>query len=295
MTTVLLYLATVFVWGTSWYAIKLQVGADVAPEVSVAYRFGLASLCQFAWALAAHRPIRMTWTQHRAVLPLGALLFGVNLLLMYYATTTLSSGLVSVAFSIITVLNIVNNQLVLKTSSPPTVWVAAGLGLVGLGIVFRQDLTMLWNGAASAGTVAGIGFSLAGTYLASLGNIWAVKVQRAGVSILQANAWGMMYGAALIFGLALLKGDSLGIAMTAPYLGGLIYLALFASVAAFAMYLTLLNRIGPQRVAYVAVAFPVVALAISALLEDFQITWDTVIGGTVVLAGNFLVLRQPKT
>jgi len=47
-------------------------------------------------------------------------------------------------------------------------------------------------------------------------------------------------------------------------------------------------------VAYVAVAFPVVALAVSAMLEDFAITWDTVIGGAIVLAGNFLVLRRPK-
>ena len=293
-TTVLLYLATVFVWGTSWYAIKLQVGTDVAPEVSVAWRFALAALCQFAWALAVHRPLRMTWAQHRTVMPLAIFLFGANLMLIYYAETKLSSGLVAVTFSTITVLNIINGRLILQTRSTPIIWLSALLGLVGLGIVFRQDLMTLFGSATDNDALHGILLCLGGVYLASVGNVWAIKVQQAGISIIQANAWGMMYGAVLIFAVALLRGESLHIALTTPYVGALIYLTLFASIGGFSMYLTLLHRIGPERAGYVAVAFPVVALAMSAMLENFQITWETVIGGAIVLAGNFLVLRRPK-
>ena len=37
-----LYLAAVLIWGSTWFAIKFQLGV-VAPEVSLLYRFALAS------------------------------------------------------------------------------------------------------------------------------------------------------------------------------------------------------------------------------------------------------------
>ena len=42
MPTSLLYLLTVLIWGTSWFAITLQTGV-VPVELSIAYRFLLAA------------------------------------------------------------------------------------------------------------------------------------------------------------------------------------------------------------------------------------------------------------
>ncbi len=39
-----LFLTSTLIWGSTWLAITYQLGV-VAPEVSVAYRFALASLC----------------------------------------------------------------------------------------------------------------------------------------------------------------------------------------------------------------------------------------------------------
>ena len=36
-----LYLTTVLIWGSTWLAIKFQLGV-VAPEVSLVYRFAIA-------------------------------------------------------------------------------------------------------------------------------------------------------------------------------------------------------------------------------------------------------------
>ena len=47
LPTWLLFLVPSFIWGTTWLTIKFQLGI-VAPEVSVVYRFGLASLVLFA-------------------------------------------------------------------------------------------------------------------------------------------------------------------------------------------------------------------------------------------------------
>ena len=47
----LLYVLVVLIWGSTWIAIKYQVG-PVAPEYSVAYRFLLAAVIMFATSLA---------------------------------------------------------------------------------------------------------------------------------------------------------------------------------------------------------------------------------------------------
>ena len=45
-----LYLLTVLIWGTTWIALKWQLGV-VAIPVSIVYRFGLAALVLFVLLL----------------------------------------------------------------------------------------------------------------------------------------------------------------------------------------------------------------------------------------------------
>ncbi|MBL0714537.1 MAG: EamA family transporter [Desulfosarcina sp.] len=55
MITVLLYMAVVLIWGSTWLAVKFQIGV-VPPEASVAYRIGIAAVFMFAWALVRRLP-----------------------------------------------------------------------------------------------------------------------------------------------------------------------------------------------------------------------------------------------
>ncbi len=52
MSNALLYVITVLVWGTTWFAIEFQLGV-VAPEVSIVYRYVGASLLLSAGATCA--------------------------------------------------------------------------------------------------------------------------------------------------------------------------------------------------------------------------------------------------
>jgi len=286
MKNVLLYAATVLVWGFSWYAIELQIGI-VPPEVSVAYRFGLAALIQFAWCLATGVSLKMHPRDHVNCAMLGAMIFGVNLLMVYYATAQIPSGLVSVVFSLITDINIINGRIFLGRKSPPIVWLAAALGVIGIVLVFREDVGAM---EASAGAFAGAAFAFVGAYIASAGNIFAIKVQQRGLTVLQSNAWGMAYGALIIATYALIKGSPFTFQWTPQYIGGLLYLAVFGSVAGFGFYLTLVHRMGPERAGYVAVMFPAVALVVSSWLGDMTLTLGMVAGAALILFGNVLVL-----
>jgi drug/metabolite transporter (DMT)-like permease len=66
-------------------------------------------------------------------------------------------------------------------------------------------------------------------------------------------------------------------------------------VLAFGCYLTLLARIGADRAAYTAVVFPLVALIISTILEDYVWTTTALIGVALILGGNVLAVARPAT
>jgi drug/metabolite transporter (DMT)-like permease len=78
---------------------------------------------------------------------------------------------------------------------------------------------------------------------------------------------------------------------TARYVVSLVWLAIGASIACFACYLTPLRRIGAARAGYATVLFPLVALAVSTVFEGYRWTGLAAGGVVLVLAGNLLVLR----
>ena len=75
------------------------------------------------------------------------------------------------------------------------------------------------------------------------------------------------------------------------YIGSLVFLIIFNSVFAFAIYFALINRVGAERSAYVTVLFPVVALVISTIFEDYEWSYLAFVGVGLTLIGNYLVLR----
>jgi drug/metabolite transporter (DMT)-like permease len=92
----------------------------------------------------------------------------------------------------------------------------------------------------------------------------------------------------------LVRGVPLSFDWSPAYVGSLIYLALFASVIGFGSYLTLVQRIGADRAAYSSVLFPVVALAMSTLLEGYRWSLPALLGVMLVLAGNLVVLARRR-
>jgi len=78
------------------------------------------------------------------------------------------------------------------------------------------------------------------------------------------------------------------------YVGAWLYLAIPGSVVGFTAYLLLVGRLGPERAAYCTVLFPLVALAISSVVEDYRWTPPALLGLALVMTGNVLVFRKPK-
>jgi drug/metabolite transporter (DMT)-like permease len=290
VNTALLYAGTVLIWGSTWLAIKYQLGL-VAPEVSIAYRFFLAAVILMIYCAATFKRMRYGLRDHLRMAQLGLFLFSANYFVFYLATYDLTTGLIAVVFSGIVVTNIIFGAIFLGNPIRPRVALGAAFGICGLIIVFWQEI--LAFDLANDGT-RGLLLSIAGTILASLGNMTAAANQRRGLPVLQANAYGMAYGATLMTILAVSGGQTFNFDPSLLYVGTLVYLALFGSVFAFGFYLTLLGRIGPDKASYATVLFPVIALGLSALFEDYQWSPEALVGMMLVLFGNVLVLSKGR-
>ena len=283
-----LYAAVILFWGTSWIGIRYQLGV-VPPSVSVAYRFIIAALIMFAWVIVSRRQLRFPLAQHGIFLVMGLFLFSTNFALFYYAGQYLVTGLLALIFSTAVLMNMINSMIFLGEPARPRVILAGLLGFCGLATIFWPQIAAR---GFDAGTAIGLVLGLGGALSFSLGNMVSASQQRRGVPMVSSTAWGMAYGSLLLVLYALLAGEAFTFDLRPSYVFSLVWLAIFASVIAFATYLPLLRRIGPARAGYVTVVFPLLALLISTFVEGYQWTVPAIAGLAMVLAGNVVVMRR---
>ena len=290
MNNTFLYIITVLIWGSTWIAINYQLG-DVASEVSLFYRFGLAALVLFAYCQYKKVSVTFSARYHLQFFLFGMTLFGCNYLFLYSAQQHINSALTCIAFSMIMFFNVFNARIWYGTRITKQVYVGGFLGLTGIITLFWPQINDTQLGAE---TLMGLGLCITGTLFASTGNMLSMKNQKMQLPLMPANAWGMAYGATFMALMALFQGKEFSFEYSVPYVTSLLYLSIFGSVIAFGSYLTLLNRIGAHKASYASIMFPAVAVVISTFVEDFSWTLFTVAGLSFILAGNLVVLMKPK-
>jgi drug/metabolite transporter (DMT)-like permease len=207
------------------------------------------------------------------------------------ASQWIASGLVAVCFSTAPVWNALNGRLFLGNALSARVLWGAGLGLVGLLLLFGTEVL---KDLSRPQTLYGLGLALAGTYCFSLGNLLSGAMQKRGQTPLQTNAWAMTIGATVIAAWALASGQPMRFDASAQYVGAWLYLAIPGSVIGFTAYLTLVGRMGADRAAYCTVLFPVVALNVSAVMEGYHWTLPALGGLALVALGNVVVFWRGR-
>jgi drug/metabolite transporter (DMT)-like permease len=288
MKNLILFLVPSLIWGSTWLAIKYQLGV-VDPLVSVFYRFLLAAIILLTYCRLVGMNLKYSAKQHFFMALLGLLLFGINYWLVYLAEIHLKSGLVAVVFSTIIFFNIFNGALFLKSKIRLNVLFNSLLGFIGIALVFKNELIGFTFSSEESSSLLLAGISV---LTASFGNITSAYNQKNKLPVIQTNAFGMLYGSLLMLLLALITGKSFTFDFSLPYIGSLMYLAIFGSVIAFGSYLTLLGKIGADKSAYVTLVFPIIALILSTIFEDYR--WNTLafIGVLLITIGNFMILKR---
>jgi drug/metabolite transporter (DMT)-like permease len=275
------------IWGSTWLVITWQLGV-VAPEVSVTYRFAIASLLLAVGCIATRRSLRFPARDHAFLAGVGLLMICVNYILIYWAERSVASGLVAVVYSTIVFMTPIGMRVAFGAPLRPRLFVAATLGVVGVALMFLPELVEARRGGSMA---VGVAFTLAAAAACAAGNLIAVRNHNAGIPTIAGTVWTMTYGTLFAALVAVARGSPWTFDARPAYVLSLAYLAVFGSVVAFATYFALLKRVGAGPSSYTAVATPVLAILLSALFEGYRWSSIAVLGVLLAVLGNALALR----
>lgn len=274
-------------WGTTWYAITLQLGV-VDPVVSLIYRFGLASALLFFWCALRGEAIALSHRQHAAAAGVGFFTFTIDYALTYWAEARVVSAVVAVIFGALAFVNLVTFRIAFGQRAPRAAWIAAALGAAGVGLLSWGEIV---QAQFDARALTGLAMAFAAVVAAALGNVYAQRGEEARAPLAASTAWAMAYGAVLLALFALASGRPWAFEASVSYVLSLLYLTLIGSVVAFLLYFGLARRRGYTVSSYILALTPLIAMVMSAAFEDKKWSAAGIGGVTLVLLGQWLLLR----
>ena len=291
---VFLYFIVLLAWGSSWFAISFQLG-DVAPQVSIVWRFLLASLILFIWCFARGLKLSYSWREHINWLLLGFFLFCINYICAYFGTSYLTTGVVCLIFSTLTLFTVFNGFIFFKKPIRLPILFGAIVGIAGLSIIFSNEISSAdWS--FDSEIVKGFLWMLLATFFASIGMLLSGQMQARKIPLIQSNAFSMLYGSIILIVYILFSDISFSFSTSYSYITSLIYLSLIASVIGFGVYLKLVGNIGADKASYVNIFTPTIALVLSTLFENYVWSWAGLIGVILIIFGNIIVLyAKPRS
>jgi len=282
-TRVALALASVYlIWGSSYLATKVMVTTE-PPLLAAGLRFVLAGLLLGAWAWWRSGPPRL-----------------VRVELRHVAVVALCAIVVSNGCNVLAIRHVPSNVAALLNATPA--FIIAGLGTLGprpspLTGVARAGLVLGFAGVAMvlAPGATGTGASLAWPALILVGCLgWSLgTVYFRNATI--ANdptmflALQMLAGGAALLALAVLSGERMQMAWSAPGSAAFLWLTLMSSCLGYSAYSYLARNTAPVLVGSYAYVNPAIAALVGWVLLDEVLAPLQLAGMAVILLAIALV------
>lgn len=277
------YLLICLIWGTTWLAIKVSI-FTLPPFFSAGIRFAIASLLIVAVLKFRGYKYRFDLRETIFLLLVGLGSFSIPYGLVYWAEGRITSGLTAVTFAVMPFFVAVLSKFFLKTERL-SFWKVFGicLGFSGLLVIFGRDL-----GIGSLGAAAGI---LAVVLSAFLNALVAVSVKKHGYHIdpVFINLIPMSLGAVTLLGTSFFIEDWSALRFNVSTIIAILYLAVFGSVVAFAVYFYLLKHISVVLLSMTSFITPILAIASGALVLGEKFPAGTLVGSAMILGGVLLM------
>jgi drug/metabolite transporter (DMT)-like permease len=286
----LVWLVLCGIWGSTWLFIKLGL-ADLPPLTFAGIRFVIA--CAILFTIIRLRRIQLPQARSdwKLLAIAGILSFGLNYGLVFWGEQYISSGLAALLQATLPAFGLVFAHLHLPGERLS--WAKIGgvvLGVCGVGVVFSNQLAVSGR-QALAGCVALILSAMFTAYS-------NVLVKKSGKHLHPAilAAGQMFFGLLLLLGVGIpLEGNPLRFHWSPMALIALLYLAIVGSVIAFLLYYWLVLNMDVTKSMLIALVTPVVAVLLGMIVLGEQISWRTLAGGAMIMAGiAFIVVRRTK-
>lgn len=281
------FAAICLIWGTTFLAIKIGL-QDLPPLLAVGMRFLAAGAVLAAYLRLADGGIVLAKDKGnlRLMVCLTFLSYLVPYALVYWGEQFISSGLTSVIFAMLP-LNIVILSTVFFRDAL-SFWDVGGvvLGLAGIALIFSE--TILDRSSFHL-------YGMIAVYLCSLSHAaMAIVLKKTKVPYdpLKINLVPFLAAGVLITALSLVLERGRDVRFTLSAGLSVLYLSVFGTVVAFAVYYWLIPRVKLSLLSTYTYILPIVALVVGRIVLQEKLS-PLQFGGTgLVLAGISLTTRK---
>ena len=275
-----MFVVLTIIWGTTWAAIRIGLNG-MGPFTAVAIRFALATAILLAIAKVLKVPFgvqpreKMLWVLN------GFLFFSVSYGVVYWSELYVPSGLASILFATFPLLvHVLAHWLLPAEPLYPRTGLGALVAFAGIFVIFSEDLSRIGGHK----TAAAAGVLLISPVVSAVSSV-LVKRWGAGIHPISLAAMPMAIATAVMTVMALVFERNTPLHFTRETVGSLLYLSIFGSATTFTLYYWLLGHVRASRVALIAYATPVIAVATGVLVLHEPLTARFLIGGLLVIAG----------
>lgn len=284
------FILVTLIWGSTWVIIKDQIGM-APPGWTVTWRFVVGTAGMVALALVRGESLKLSAPAFGLAAVLGLTQFCGNFQFVYRAEHYLTSGIVAVIFALLMVPNALLSRVFLKARVSGGFLAGSVVALGGIALLLLHEYRL----APPEGAVwLGVALALGGLLSASVANVLQATTFARSQPLVPMLAWAM--------GLGMVVNAISSWIMTGPpvfypradYWLGVVYLGLIGSVVTFPLYFSLIRHMGPGRAAYNGVAVPVVAMALSTLLEGYRWSVLSASGAALAMLGLLIALSSRK-
>ncbi len=269
--------AVYIIWGSTYLFIAIAI-ETIPPLAAVSTRFVAAGLILAAIVLRRGGTMRVSLRELASCVLIGCLLPGANAVL-FFAEREVPTGLASLLIASVPLL-VVLLRLWGRERLRPRALVGVGVGFVGVAVLLNP------SGGA---TMSGILLCMLSALMWSVGSVASARLAMPRDAF-AATAWEMLAGGILMlpWGIA----DAGGVS---PSLGSAlawVYLVTIGSVVGYTAYTWLLAHAPLSTVSTYAYVNPVVAILLGVLFRDEHLTWQILVGASIVVAAVAVVVRQ---
>lgn len=280
-------------WGSTWIAIKTGVAA-IPPFFYAGTRFLAAGILLFAWLWLVQKTIPIKTTEIGAFLPGALLMIAANYGLMAWGMKVVSSGLSAVInLALIPLSMLIFSSLYAQERIRPNTVLGLMVGVAGLAVLFYPKLA----DPASKSAVEGMIAIAAGACCYSWGSVLN-KQKKIRQSPLVVSAVQTFTGGLVLTVIALIvepiDAQLWPLFFNPGVFASWLFLVVFGSLLAFTIYLVLLKKWNPTRVANYAFVCPVIALIESAAIEREIVTLAQGAASLLMLGGAWIAMRRPR-
>jgi len=281
-----------FVWGSTFYAIRVGVH-EVPPLLLAAARFTIAGAALFIWALAQGErlPSRPEWAATAVV---ALLIFVVDYGILFWAEQRVPSGTAAVILATIPAFMALCEITLLRTER---LTLRLGLALlIGLGGVVVLVDPALGMGGAPVYTLGAAGLLVSAVSWSSA-SVLSKRLPMPASKVVSAAAQ-MLVGGLLLCVVAAAAGEERGFHPGGVSTGAwiaLAYLIVAGSIVGFTAYTWLIHHQSPTKVGTYAYVNPVVAVVLGHFLGGEVLDHRTVMGTVLVLFSVIVITTRRKS